>query len=154
MRDIEQNGGIGISDAVVVGFEIGQEPFLKKLMEFFQAPKYVANALDTFLNFTNTAYGAATESHETYVRDGVTLQDGDSYVDVSLYYDMGVEYHEFRFYFRNGYPLVTNLEQFVVRCDDDIRVRGVAAQLVEEYAEKGYVPSKIHMPRGAYWPLK
>lgn len=103
----------------------------------------VAHALDTFLSLTNTAYGTATENRETYVRDGITLQDGDSYVDVRLHYDMGVECHDFRFYFRNGYPLVTNLEQSVVRWDDDALGLGVATQNAEEYDENGYFQAKF-----------
>ena len=45
----------------------------QKINGLLKAPKYVAPALDTFLSFTNAAYGTVTESHETYVRDGVTL---------------------------------------------------------------------------------
>lgn len=154
MKNIEQGEVFGIAEDIVQGYaDYKGEKLLGDLLDSLKAPGYIGLALTTLANFCKTAYDTAGEDRETYVKDGVTLQDGDSYIQVRLYYDMGVEYHDFRFYFRNGYPYVTDLEQFVVRWDDDPRGIGVTNRKVEEYTKQGYVPSERHFPRGEYWPL-
>ena len=65
---------------------------------------------------------------------------------------MGIEHRTFQFYFRNGYPYVTNLEQFVFR--SDTKAMGQASLTYKEYKNAGYVPSEIHLKRGYYWPEK
>ncbi len=153
MRRIEQEGGIGISKEIVdeiqdVKIDFSIDFFVEKVLNL---PAWVSTALSTLWGFTSTSYDVAGEDRETYVKDGVTLQDGDSYINVRLFYDMGIEQHDFRFYFRNGYPLVTNLEQFVSRWDNDPKGMSVSRQNAELFAEQGYVPSEQHQSRGQYW---
>ena len=150
MKTLEQNGEVGFSDAIVSAFSDARGPVLEELMDIFKGPSYIATAMDTFVNFTSTVYGTATEDRTTYVKDGVTLQDGDSFLNPTLYYDMGVETHDFRFYFRNGYPLVTNLEDFVFRSDG--KAMGQSLTKYKEFESEGYVPSEKHLERGYYWP--
>ena len=113
--------------------------------------KNARTAISTLIDFSQTALQTGAEDRETYVKDGVTLQDGDSYINVRLFYDMGIEQHDFQFYFRNGYPLVTNLEQFVSRWDNDPKGMSVSRQNAELFAGQGYVPSEHHQARGKYW---
>ena len=113
--------------------------------------KNARTAISTLIDFSQTALQTGAEDRETYVKDGVTLQDGDSYINVRLFYDMGIEQHDFQFYFRNGYPIVTNLEQFVSRWDNDPKGVSVSRHNAELFAAQGYVPSEYHQARGQYW---
>ena len=67
------------------------------------------------MDFIYDAYEIGTGKHDTYIGDGAVIQKGDAYMNIRLHYDLGAECHDFRFYFRNGYPCVTNLEQYAVR---------------------------------------
>ncbi len=150
----EQNQEASIASEIIQGgISVVKDVLFGQLVKALKIPEFAYSALSALYDFCNTAYDTAGETRETYVRDGVTLQDGDSYVEVSLEYDMGVERHDFRFYFRNGYPYVTNLPQYTVRWDTDSRGKGVARQKAEAYSAEGYVPSEKHNPRGPYWPL-
>ena len=150
----EQNQEANIAPEIIKGgLNVANDLLFGKIVEALKLSRVAYSALSTLYNFCNTAYDTAGETRETYVRDGVTLQDGDSYVEVSLEYDMGVERHDFSFYFRNGYPYVTNLPQYTVRWDRDDKGKGVAKAKAEEFSEEGYVPSERHEPRGPYWPL-
>lgn len=150
----EQNHGAGIASEIVEGgITAGLEKIFTVLLEKWKAPTAIVTAISTLYSFCNTAYDTKGENRETYVHDGVTIQDGDSYVEVSLHYDMGVERHDFRFYFRNGYPYVTSLPQYTIRYDDDQRGQGATNKSIKEYSAEGYVPSEKHQPRGPYWPL-
>ena len=80
----------------------------------------------------------------------IILQDDDSFIQGRLIYDMGVESHHFRFYFRNGYPYVTELPQYTTRLDDDSL--GHAESAYDDFEAECYVPSEKHEYRGAYWP--
>lgn len=154
MNTIEQNGEIGVVD--LLKDEIYNKPIenlIEELVQLWKDPPYVKTALDTFYRFVNTLYGTKSEGRETYIKDGVTIQDGDSFICVRLHYDMGVEYHQFRFYFRNALPYATGLPSQIVRWDDDIRGQGVVTENVDKFTKEGYVPSEVHYPRGSYWPL-
>lgn len=154
MKKEEQKETVELSEMIVQGGFSAITDFVIELAnKKWKGVKYIFSAISTLWDFSKTAYNTSEEIRETYIRDGVTLQDGDSYVEISLEYDMGVERHDFSFYFRNGYPYVTNLPQYTVRWDTDSRGKGVARQKAEAYSAEGYVPSEKHNPRGPYWPL-
>lgn len=149
-----QNETVELSSLIISGGFSAVSDFSKSLIENkWKASKYVFSAISTLWGFSKTAYDTSGENRETYVRDGITVQDGDSYVDVSLHYDLGVERHDFSFYFRNGNPYVTSLPQYTVRWDTDSQSKAVAKKKVATYSADGYVPSEKHAPRGQYWPL-
>ena len=152
MKGLEQEGLIGLGEAIIPGIgDAAAGHMIDKIIDLWQGPlslKMVINLLD----FAFNEYEIATDDRATYIRDGVVIQEGDAYMDVRLNYDLGVEYHSFRFYFRNGYPYVTNLEQFTVRWDNDHRGVGVMKANIAEFQAEGYVPSEKHEPRGPYWP--
>lgn len=148
----EQGEELGLSDLIIEGGLDALDDFrLDKLLEMLHLSKNARTAISTLIDFSQTALQTGAEDRETYVKDGVTLQDGDSYINVRLFYDMGIEQHDFQFYFRNGYPIVTNLEQFVSRWDNDPKGVSVSRQNAELFAAQGYVPSEYHQARGQYW---
>ena len=153
MQDIEQNNGNGLAGiAFDETFGKYKDWSLKEICEALGKKLKILPALDVIWSFTSTAYDTAGEDRVTYVKDGVTLQDGDSYIQVSLNYDLGIEEHQFRFYFRNGYPYVTSLSHHVVRWDDGANmIVGVGKEKAKLYVEEGYVPSEKHDPRGRGW---
>lgn len=153
MLDVEQNGCLNLG-GILWDSSTGaiRDHAFEKLVGRLKGPAWISVGMSTFISLVSAVnYEIAGEGRETYVKDGVTLQDGDSYIKISLLYDMGIEQHDFQFYFRNGYPLVTSLEDYTTRWDNDPQGVSVSRQRAELFAEQGYVPSEHHQSRGQYW---
>ena len=152
-RDIEQNGWTGVSNDIVDGIHgVKYDKIYDELVRILGLPSWGYTALSTFVDFSNTLYGMGDKTKERYNINGTIVQEDDAFIQVTIHYDMGNEYRQFQFYFRNGYPYVTDLEQYVVRWDTDYRSKGEAKLIYDRYKNAKFQPSEMHEPRGPYWP--
>ena len=146
-------------DVIEAGVVIGEETLdvMAEINESLKVPIKTYSVVSTILSIPQLLHDIFTEDRERYVISApdtdktAVVQEGDAFIQVKLQYDMGIESHEFRFFFRNGYPYVTDFPQYVSRWDDS-NMGLPALGNYDDFAEAGYVPSEKHEPRGPYWP--
>lgn len=68
-------------------------------------PKITRSCLQTLLFALPLIFDVVGEDRESYVKNGVRLYAGDSFIDLKIRYDLGIEAMDFGIYFRQGTPI-------------------------------------------------
>lgn len=144
IRESELSENISIFDLLIDETKNGVLDYAKKI-------ELITPKSDTIFSVFDGLYGAIQEYEtildiQSYIKNDVKVFEGDSYIELDILFDLGVERDIFTVFLRDGNPFVIK-DYHAARMDSSSISLGKAKSTAQAWKDNGYSPSEKHGAR-------
>lgn len=120
-------------------------------MDYAKKIELITPKSDAIFSVFDGLYGTIQEYEtildiQSYIKNDVKVFEGDSYIELDILFDLGVERDIFTVFLRDGNPFVIK-DYHAARMDSSSISLGKAKSTAQAWKDNGYSPSEKHGAR-------